>query len=383
VKRVYLDFAATTPVDPRVREAMAPYLGPVFGNPSSIHQFGQEALAAVDEARGRVAALLNASPEEIVFTGGGTEANNAAVKGVCLASRDKGNRIVTTAVEHHAVLHPCEFMEAFGFECAVIPVGRDGLADPDDVKKALTPRTVMVSVMHANNEIGVIQPLAEIGRLARERGIAFHTDAVQTFGHLDTGVDSLGVDLLSLSGHKLYGPKGIGALYIRKGTPFVPLLHGGGQEAGRRSSTHNVPGIVGLGKAADLAGREMKAENERILDLRNRLYGRVRRDIDGVRLNGHPEKRLANNLNLSVEGVEGESLLVRMDIEGVAVSTGSACGSGSEKPSHVLTAIGLSPKEARGSIRLTLGRMTTQSDVDEAAAVLQKTVDALRSIASG
>ena len=383
MKRVYLDFAATTPVDPRVREAMAPYLGPVFGNPSSIHQFGQEALAAVDEARGRVAALLNASPEEIVFTGGGTEANNAAVKGVCLASRDKGNRIVTTAVEHHAVLHPCEFMEAFGFECAVIPVGRDGLADPDDVKKALTPRTVMVSVMHANNEIGVIQPLAEIGRLARERGIAFHTDAVQTFGHLDTGVDSLGVDLLSLSGHKLYGPKGIGALYIRKGTPFVPLLHGGGQEAGRRSSTHNVPGIVGLGKAADLAGREMKAENERILDLRNRLYGRVRRDIDGVRLNGHPEKRLANNLNLSVEGVEGESLLVRMDIEGVAVSTGSACGSGSEKPSHVLTAIGLSPKEARGSIRLTLGRMTTQSDVDEAAAVLQKTVDALRSIASG
>ncbi|HEX9933568.1 MAG TPA: cysteine desulfurase family protein, partial [bacterium] len=275
MKRIYLDYAATTPVDPRVHEAMEPALGPLFGNPSSIHGFGQEALAAVENARETVSLLLNASPEEVIFTSGGTESDNSAIWSAC----SKGGHIVTSAVEHHAVLHACQFMQIEGLSLTVVPVDKDGIVDPDDVERALTPKTVLVSVMHANNEIGTIQPIAEIRKRVRDKEIPFHTDAVQTFGHMPVDVKALHVDFLSLSAHKLCGPKGSGALYIRKGMHFIPLIHGGGQERNRRSSTHNVPGIVGLGKAVELARAEMVAEQKRIRTLRDRLYERIRKDL--------------------------------------------------------------------------------------------------------
>jgi cysteine desulfurase len=382
-KRVYLDYAATTPVDPRVRGAMEPYFSECFGNPSSIHSFGQEALAAVEEARRNVAVMLGADPREIVFTGSGTEADNAAILGACRALYGRGSHVVTTQIEHHAVLHTCRFLESQGFTVTAVPPGRDGIVDPEDIQKALTPETVLVSVMHANNEIGTVQPLGEIGDLVKERGILFHSDAVQTFGHLPVNVREMHVDFLALSGHKLYGPKGVGALYIKKGSPFTPLIHGGGQEMNRRSSTHNVPGIVGLGKAAALASAEMAGENARIEGLRNRLWDRLKADIAGIQMNGHPVKRLANNLNLSIPGVEGESLLVRLDLEGVAVSSGSACSSGSDEPSHVLLAIGLSRSLARGSVRITLGRFTTEGEIDRAAEILIQTVRDLRALSEG
>jgi len=382
MNRIYLDHAATTPVDPRVRQAMEPYFEYTFGNPSSIHGFGQDALVAVENARKEVAKLLVADPQEIVFTSGGTESDNAAILSACRTFREKGNHIVTTAIEHHAVLHTCRFMKEQGFDVSVVPVSTEGIVDPDDIRKALTKKTILVSVMHANNEIGTIQPLREIGAIARTNSVCFHTDAVQTFGHIPVGADDLHLDFLSLSGHKLYGPKGIGALYIRKGTPFSPLIHGGGQEKNRRSSTHNVPGIVGLGKAAELARTEMTEENQRIKALRNRLHETIGRNTEGVRLNGHAVLRLANNLNLSIDRVDGESLLMRLDMEGIAVSSGSACGSASGEPSHVLLALGLSPEQARGSIRITLGRPTTEAEVDRIADVLKKTVGELRSLAS-
>ena len=378
MKRIYLDYAATTPVDPRVHEAMEPALGPLFGNPSSIHGFGQEALAAVENARETVALLLNASPEEVIFTSGGTESDNSAIWSAC----SKGGHIVTSAVEHHAVLHACQFMQIEGLSLTVVPVDKDGIVDPDDVERALTPKTVLVSVMHANNEIGTIQPIAEIRKRVRDKEIPFHTDAVQTFGHMPVDVKALHVDFLSLSAHKLCGPKGSGALYIRKGMHFIPLIHGGGQERNRRSSTHNVPGIVGLGKAVELARAEMVAEQKRIRTLRDRLYERIRKDLDGIRLNGHPTERLANNLNVSVRGVEGESLIMRLDMEGVAVSSGSACSSGSDEPSHVLLAIGLSKAEAQGSVRITLGRFTTEEEIDAAADRFVRTVRDLRALSS-
>jgi cysteine desulfurase len=380
MNRIYLDYAATTPVDPRVRGAMEPYFSVIFGNPSSIHSFGQEALAAVEEARHHVASLLGADLREIVFTSGGTEADNAALLGACRALRDKGNHVVTTQFEHHAVLHTCRFLESLGFAVTTVPPDRDGIVHPDDIRKALTPKTVLVSVMHANNEIGTLQPLHDIGVMVKEKGILFHTDAVQTFGHLPVRVNELHVDFLSLSGHKLYGPKGVGALYVRKGTPFVPLMHGGGQEMNRRSSTHNVPGIVGLGKAAMLASAEMEKERVRIETLRNRLFDGLKRNIEGIQLNGHPVQRLPNNLNLSIKGVEGESLLVRLDLEGLAVSSGSACSSGSDEPSHVLLAIGLAKSMARGSVRITLGRFTTEDEISRAADMIVQIVRELRSL---
>jgi len=377
-----MDYAATTPVDPRVFEAMEPFLRDRFGNPSSIHSFGQDALEAVESARRQVAGLLNADPSELVFTGGGTESDNAALIGAGNALESRGNHIITTAIEHHAVLAGCEFMSENGYDATVVPPGPNGIVSLSEIEKAVTDRTVLISVMHANNEIGTIQPIGEIGAFARSRGIVFHTDAVQTFGHVAIDVRSMQLDLLSLSAHKLYGPKGVGALYIRRGTPFEPILHGGGQENGRRSSTHNVPGIVGLGMAAEIAGREMEREGRRILGLRKRLLRGLLENLKGVHLNGDPDNRLANNLNLSVENVEGESLIMALDLEGVAASSGSACSSGSGEMSHVLKALGLPPHKARGSLRLTLGRFTTPEECDRTVGAVVKAVERLRRLSS-
>jgi cysteine desulfurase len=382
--RVYLDHAATTPVDPAVLEAMRPFFGERFGNPSSIHGWGQEALQAVETARGRVAALLNADPSEIVFTSGGTESDNAALAGPLLRLRSagRGTRLITTAVEHHAVLTCAEYLAGQGFGLTVLKTDADGLVDPDAVRRAAADGAGLVSVMHANNEIGTVQPIREIAEAAHGRGALFHTDAVQTAGHLPIDVRATGVDLLSLSAHKLYGPKGVGVLYIRGGTPFEPFLHGGGQEGGRRSSTHNVPGIVGLGLAAEIARTAMAAEDRRIRGLRDGLWETLRNRVPGVRLNGHPTERLSNNLNCSFDGVEGESLAVSLDLDGIAASTGSACSSRSAEPSHVLSAIGLSPEGARGSLRLTLGRATTAAECDRAAEAVVSAVKRLRDLSS-
>ncbi len=384
--RIYLDHAATTAVDPAVADAMRPYFTEQFGNPSSIHAFGQEALRAVETARGRVASLLNADPAEIVFTGGGTESDNTALVGILLASGagEQSGHLVTTAIEHHAVLACAEALAERGVRLEVIAPDPDGRIAPDAVRRAVeNGGTSLVSVMHANNEIGTIQPVAEIAAAAHGAGALFHTDAVQTAGHVPIDVRAWGVDLLSVSAHKLYGPKGAGALFIRKGTPFEPFLIGGGQEGGRRSSTHNVPGIVGLGKAAEIAASVMAAEEERIRGLRDRLWNAIRGRLDGVRLNGHATLRLSNNLNCSFDGIEGESLVMSLDLDGIAASTGSACSSRSSGPSHVLTAIGLSADAARGSLRLTLGRGTTAAECDRAAEGVVSAVTRLRAMASG
>ncbi|MCG2677086.1 cysteine desulfurase NifS [bacterium] len=380
MRRIYLDHAATTPTDPRVVKAMLPYFTKSFGNPSSIHSFGQEGKRAIEEVRDRVANLIGAKSEEIVFTSGGTEADNFALKGVAFANEKKGNHIITTAIEHPAVIEACKFLEKRGFKVTYLPVDRDGLVNPEDVKKAITDKTILISVMHANNEIGTIEPIAEIGKIAQEREIYFHTDAVQTTGHLPIDVDKLNVDLLSMSSHKFYGPKGAGALYIRKGTRVISFIHGGEQERRRRASTENVPGIVGFGRAVEIAKEEMDEEGKRLASLRNRLIKGILERIEEVRLNGHPEKRLPNNVNVSVEFVEGESMLLNLDLAGIAVSTGSACSSSTLEPSHVLLAIGLSPVIAHGSLRLTLGRGTEEEDIDQVLEVLPKIIQRLRAM---
>jgi cysteine desulfurase len=375
-----MDYSATTPVDDRVREAMEPYWTEKFGNPSSIHGFGQETLEAVETARKNVASLLHANPSEIIFTSGGSESDNTAVKSVGLALREKGNHIITSNIEHHALWHTCDFMTSRGFDVTFLPVDGMGIVDPSAVEKAISKKTILISIMHANNEIGTIQSIQEIGSIARENGVLFHTDAVQTFGHLPIDVDKMHIDLLSLSAHKLYGPKGIGALYLRKDTPFVPLIHGGSQEQGRRGSTSNVTGIVGLGKASEIAGQEMDKEYLSVKRLRDKLLDTIRKKLDGVQLNGHPDLRLPNNIHLSIDHVEGESLLMNLDLEGIAVSSGSACSSGSTEPSHVLTALGLSPNQSRGSVRITLGRFNTDREVDFVANTLKRVVEHLRSL---
>lgn len=380
MERIYLDHAATTPVDPEVIEAMLPFFRETFGNPSSIHSFGQQARSAVEDAREKVASSLGAKPAETVFTSGGTESNNFAIKGVARANRQKGNHIITSAIEHHAVLEPCRFLEREGFGVTFLPVDTRGLVDPCDVAKAITDRTILVSIMHANNEIGTLQPIAEIGKITRERGVCFHTDAVQTFGHVPFTVDELNVDLLSLSAHKLYGPKGVGVLYIRKGTRMEPHMHGGEQEGKRRASTHNVPGIVGLSKAVELAGKAMPGEEARIAGLRDRLIRCIFDRIDDVSLNGPPEQRLANNVNVSIAYCEGEAMLLSLDLMGIACSTGSACSSTSVEPSHVLRAIGLTIEETRGSLRFSLGRYTEVSQIDRLLEVLPKIVKRLRTM---
>lgn len=380
MRRIYLDYAATTPTDPEVVKAMLPYFGDCFGNPSSAHSFGQEAREAIEKARSNVASLLEANPAEIVFTSGGTESDNLAIKGIAYANRNKGNHIITSSIEHHAVTEPCHFLGKQGFEVTLLPVDRDGRVDPDAVAKTITDRTILISIMHANNEIGTIQPIAAIGKIARERGIYLHTDAVQTFGHIPFTVDDLNVDLLSLSAHKLYGPKGMGALYIRKGTRIVPFMHGGEQENKRRASTHNVPGIVGLSKAVEVARERMEEEMKTQTRLRDRLIEGILERIERSRLNGHAAERLPNNVNISVEFVEGESMLLSLDMEGIACSTGSACSSGSLDPSHVLLAIGLNHQMAHGSLRFSLGRYTEEKDITRVLEVLPLVVERLRSM---
>jgi len=343
MKRIYLDYAATTPTHPEVVKAMLPYFTDVFGNPSSIYSYGQEAKGAIEEARAKVADLIGAQDKEIVFTSGGTEADNFALKGVAFASENGGNHIVISSIEHHAVIETGKFLEGRGFRITYLPVDEYGLVDPDEVRRAITNKTILISVMHANNEMGTIEPIAEIGRIAREAGVYFHTDAVQTAGHIPVDVNKLGVDILSMSAHKLYGPKGVGALYIRKGTKLTRFMHGGEQERRRRASTENVPGIVGFSKAVELARQEMSAEAERLTFLRDKLIAGLLERIDHTRLNGHPLNRLPNNVNISVDFVEGESMCLNLDLEGICVSTGSACSSSTLEPSHVLLALGLSP----------------------------------------
>ena len=380
MRRIYLDHAATTPTRPEVMKAMLPNFTDAFGNPSSIYSYGQEAKGAVEEARINVAELIGARSEEIVFTSGGTEADNFALKGVAYANEHKGNHIITTSIEHHAVMEVCKFLERRGFKITYLPVDEYGLVDPDDVEKAITDKTILISVMHANNEVGAIEPVEKIGEIAREAEVYFHTDAVQTVGHIPVNVDKLKVDLLSISAHKLYGPKGVGALYVRKGTKLVSLMHGGEQEKRRRAGTENVPAIVGLGKAVELAGQEMDKEIERLAGLRDKLIKGLMERIDHIRLNGHPKKRLPNNVNVSVDFVEGESMLLNLDLEGVCASTGSACSSASLEPSHVLLALGLSPEQAHGSLRFTLGRENTEADVERVLEVLPAIVAKLRAM---
>ena len=380
MKRIYLDYAATTPTHPQVIKAMLPYFTDAFGNPSSLYSYGQEAKGAIEEARGKVAELIGARDEEIVFTSGGTEADNFALKGVAYANEKKGNHIVTSSIEHHAVIETGKFLERRGFSVTYVPVDEYGLVDPGDVKKAITDKTILISVMHANNEMGTIEPIAEIGKIAREAGIYFHTDAVQTAGHIPVDVNELGVDLLAMSAHKLYGPKGVGALYIRKGTKIIPFLHGGEQERKRRASTENVPGIAGLGRAAELARQEVGDEAERLTYLRDRLIRGLLEGIDHTRLNGHPTRRLPNNVSISVDFVEGESMLLNLDLEGICVSTGSACSSSSLEPSHVLLAMGLPHEQAHGSLRFTLGKWTTEEEIGQVLGVLPGIVVKLRAM---
>jgi cysteine desulfurase len=359
---------------------MLPYFVDAFGNPSSIYSLGQKAKAAVEEARQKIAALIGARDEEIVFTSGGTEADNFAIKGVAYANEHRGNHIITSHIEHHAVLETCKFLEKQGSKITCLSVDKYGLIDPDDVRRAITNKTILISVMHANNEVGTIEPIAEIGEIAREKGIYFHTDAVQTVGHISVKVEELGVDLLAMSSHKLYGPKGMGALYIRQGTRITSFVHGGGQERGHRASTENVPGIVGFGKAVEIAQEEMGEEAQRLASFRDRLIRGLFERIDRIHLNGHPSQRLPNNVNVSIEFVEGESMLLNLDLNGIAASTGSACSSSSLKPSHVLLALGLSPEQAHCSLRFSLGQGTTEEDIEHVLKILPSIVSRLRSM---
>ncbi len=380
MKRIYLDYAATTPTYPEVVKVMLPYFTEAFGNPSTIYSYGQEAKQAIEEARAKVADLIGAQNEEIVFTSGGTEANNFAIKGVAFASESKGNHIITSLIEHHSVTETCKFLEKKGFLVTYLPVDEYGMVDPTHVKKAITDKTILISVMHANNEVGTIEPVAEIARIAKEAEVYFHSDAVQTVGHIPVDVNELKVDLLSMSAHKLYGPKGVGALYVRKGTKLTPLMHGGEQERKRRASTENAPGIIGFGAAAELAQQEMGQETQRLTHLRDELIKGILEQIDHTHLNGHPLKRLPNNVNVSVDYVEGESMLLNLDLEGICAATGSACNSSSLEPSYVLLAMGLSPEQAHSSLRFTLGKWTTKEDISRVLEVLPRVVARFRAM---
>ena len=387
-KLIYMDNAATTPMRPEAARAMSPYFADSFGNPSGIYELSQRGRGAVDAARQQVARSLGCRARELVFTSGGTESDNAAIKGVAMALRNVGNHIVTTAIEHHAVLHACHQMEQFGFEVTYLPVDETGLVAPERVADAVTERTTLVSVMLANNEIGTVQPIAAISAAVAERAaqvgrrVYLHTDAVQAVGALPVNVRELGVDALSLSAHKFGGPKGAGALYLKRGTPFEPLIAGGGQERERRSGTENVPGIVGLAEALRLADAERDAVSERSARLRDRIIAGIQERVDGVKLNGHPTRRLPNNVNVSFENVEGEPILLGLDFAGICASSGSACSSASLEPSHVLTAIGLPADLAQGSLRITVGKDNTDEDVDYLLDTLAGLVAKLRAMPS-
>ncbi len=378
MNRIYLDHAATTPVKPEVLDAMMPYFTQSFGNPSSIYQVAQINKKAIDDARETIAKHLGANTNEIFFTSGGTEADNWAIKGIVEANKNKGNHIITTKIEHHAVLHTCEYLEKQGFEVTYLDVNEEGVIDLEALKAAIKDTTILISIMYANNEVGTIMPIKEIGAIAKEHGIAFHTDAVQAIGQVRIDVKEQNIDALSLSGHKIYGPKGIGVLYIRRGLRITNLIHGGAQERGRRAGTENVPAIVGIAKAMELAYTDFEAKNERIKGLRDKLMNGILESIPYSKLNGSSTNRLTNNVNIGFEFVEGESLLLLLDMNGVAASSGSACTSGSLDPSHVLLALGLPHEKAHGSLRLTLGENSTEEEVDYVLEKLPAIVQRMR-----
>lgn len=376
--KVYMDNAATTKLSPDVLNAMMPYLTDIYGNASSVHAFGREAREGVEHARNQVAAAINASPDEVFFTAGGTESDNMAIKGVAHKYAKKGKHIITTAIEHHAVLHTCEALEKEGYEVTYLPVDEDGLISVEQVRAAMRDDTLLVTVMFANNEVGTIEPIAEIGALCRERNVLFHTDAVQAVCHIPIDVRAMNIDLMSISAHKFHGPKGIGALYCRKGIVLEPVIVGGAQERKRRAGTENVAGIVGLGAAIERAHKNMSADMARVSALRDKLISGILKNIPHVKLNGHPTQRLPQNVNFSIRYIEGESILLMLDINGIAASSGSACTSGSLDPSHVLLAMGIPHEIAHGSLRLTLSDMTTDEEVDYVLETLTKTVKRLR-----
>lgn len=376
--KVYMDNAATTKLSPDVLNAMMPYLTDIYGNASSVHAFGREAREGVEHARNQVAAAINASPDEIFFTAGGTESDNMAIKGVAHKYAKKGKHIITTAIEHHAVLHTCEALEKEGYEVTYLPVDEDGLISVEQVRAAMRDDTLLVTVMFANNEVGTIEPIAEIGALCRERNVLFHTDAVQAVCHIPIDVRAMNIDLMSISAHKFHGPKGIGALYCRKGIVLEAVIVGGAQERKRRAGTENVAGIVGLGAAIERAHKNMSADMARVSALRDKLISGILKNIPHVKLNGHPTQRLPQNVNFSIRYIEGESILLMLDINGIAASSGSACTSGSLDPSHVLLAMGIPHEIAHGSLRLTLSDMTTDEEVDYVLETLTKTVKRLR-----
>jgi len=383
MERLYFDHNATTPVLPEVREAMLPYLTGAYGNPSSIHWFGQQARAAVEQARAEVARLLNCRPNEIVFTGGGTEADNLAIFGVVRAASARGAghpHLITTQIEHHAVLNACQALEKEGVAVTYLPAGKGGVVDPDDIRRALRPETVLITVMYANNEVGTLQPVAEITAIAGERGVLLHTDAVQAAGKIAVDVKVLGVDLLTISGHKTYGPKGVGALYVRRNTRLQPLLYGGHHERDRRAGTENVAGIVGLGRAAELARQSLPAEAARLAALRDRLESGILQRVDETGVNGDPARRVPNTTNIRFDYLEGEALVIALDLKGIACSTGAACSSGAIEPSHVLTAMGLRPDQARASLRFSLGKQNTEAQVDRVLEILPGVVAQLREL---
>ncbi len=375
---IYLDHASTTPVDPEVVAAMLPWYTEGFGNPSTVYSLGLSAANAVQQAREFIAATIGAEPGEIYFTSGGTESDNWAVLGTAEAHQKKGRHLITSSIEHHAVLESMEFLEKRGFDVTRIPVDGTGLVDPEDVRRAIRPDTILVSIMHANNEIGTVQPVADIGRVTREAEVTFHVDAVQTAGKLPLDVTELGADMLSMSAHKFYGPKGVGLMCLRKRTRITPLFHGGGQERGRRAGTHNVPGIVGMAKALELAMSRMGEDAIREADLRDRLWEGLKQEVEAIYLNGDPARRLPGNLNVRLDGIEGESMILMLDMEGICVSSGSACTTGSLEPSHVLLALGIPAEDAHGSLRVTLGRSTTGDHIDKFLRVFPPIVARLR-----
>ena len=379
-RRIYLDHNATTPVHPEVLEAMLPYYKDKFGNASSIHGFGRESKVALEESREKVAKFVNASPQEVYFTSGGTESDNLAIKGTAFANRKKGKHIITSKIEHHAVLESCKFLEKEGFEITYLPVDKYGFVEPDDLKKAIRKDTILVSIMHVNNEVGTIQPLEELCKITKEKDAYFHTDAVQSVGKMPVDMQKLNVDMLSMSGHKIYGPKGVGAIYIRKGTRMTSWSHGGSHERSRRAGTENVPGIVGLAKTAEIAQRDMEEQSRHLRNLTEAFYQKLTQIIPDVILNGHLEKRIPNTLNLSFKAVEGESIILSLDLKGVAVASGSACTSGTLEPSHVLSAMGISPEIAQGAIRFSFGRENTMEHVEYVVGILPEIVSRLRAM---
>lgn len=387
MKKIYLDYAATTPIDKRVVKTMLPFLSEKFGNTMSLHSFGQEAKLALEQSRGIVANFISAKPNEIIFTSSATESNNQVLKGISLGNKVGGkNHIIISSIEHPCIVESAKWLEKNGWQITKIPVDKYGLINPEDVKKAITDKTILVSIIHASNEIGTIQPIAEIGKICHEKGIYFHTDASQSFGKIIIDVNKMNIDLLTASSHKVYGPKGVGLLYIREGVKIEPLLHGGGQENGLRSSTINTASVVGFAKAVEILKKEMKAENKRLTVLRNKLIKEVLK-IKNSHLNGplpdgqgHSEKRLSNNANFSFDFAEGESLVMMLDMEGIACSTGSACSSFKLEPSHVLLATGLKPEQAHGSLRISLGRQTTQKDIEKLIKILPKIIEKIRQI---